>query len=76
MRVREFLQFCPLKNFNGVRGRMSIERPNHIKHFQDYLVQHALEIVLEDKKPNGMKDGDWSIIQRKVVSITKLALAP
>ena len=43
---------------------------------QDYLVQHGLDIALEDEKSSNMKDGDWSILQRKVVSIIRLAFAP
>ena len=43
---------------------------------QDYLVQQGLDIALENEKPSGMKDGDWSTIQRKAVSIIRLALAP
>ena len=43
---------------------------------QDYLVQQGLDIALEDEKPSCMKDGDWSMIQRKAVSTIRLALAP
>jgi gag-polypeptide of LTR copia-type len=43
---------------------------------QDYLVQQGLELALEDEKPSGMKEPEWSTIQKKAVSTIRLALSP
>ncbi|VFQ74232.1 unnamed protein product [Cuscuta campestris] len=43
---------------------------------QDYLVQQGLDLALRDEKPSDMKESEWSTIQKKAVSIIRLALSP
>ena len=43
---------------------------------QDLLVQQGLDQALEDERPTSINETKWTKIQRRVVSMIRLALAP
>jgi len=43
---------------------------------QDLLVQQGLDQALEDERLNSLNETEWTKIQKRVMSTTRLALAP
>ena len=42
---------------------------------EDYLYQKNLYQPLKDKKPEGMKDDDWTLLDRQALGVIRLTLS-